>query len=249
VELSRNTHHKFIIFVGNKERAAERLWKTLCQTNQWTALTEAIINNLAITVDGDRPAASKGVIDIADNFPWRIADQFLPCSNSGFVYLLVSTPSPSRTYVGTTKNMAVRINQHNRGYGSAGTASPEFLPWAVVSYITNMSNISRPERMGLERQWQLLNASSLEVHMGGMEQYIENGRRVVVEHNELNEQFPDRCLNYVILAQRRYALELADMSRNGQETIDDTSMDDEIDHGKDSSGDSCTEMEDDDGVG
>lgn len=211
MELSRNVHHKHIILVGEKRQAAERLWTTLCQTTQWTALTESIVNNLAITIQGDKPPEAKSVIDIADTFPWRICDQFVPCSNSGFVYLLVSTPAPERVYVGTTKNLAVRLTQHNRGYGSEGTgANPEFLPWAVVSYFTNMASLSRSERMGLERRWQVLNARSVDRGMDGIEQYIENGRQVVNDHNSQNEDQLDRRINYVILAQRRYAPELAD---------------------------------------
>jgi len=211
VELSRNVHHSYITFVGERRQAAERLWTTLCQTTQWTSLTESIVDNLAITLHGNKPPQAMSVIDIADSFPWRICDQFIPCSNSGFVYLLVSTPAPERVYVGTTKNLAVRLTQHNRGFGSEGTgANPEFLPWAVLSYMTNMASLSRSERMGLERRWQLLNARSVESGMGCIEQYIENGRRVVKEHN--GENLGDLCrrINYVILAQRRYAPELAE---------------------------------------
>lgn len=210
VELSRNVHHRYITFVGEKRQAAERLWTTLCQTTQWTALTESIVDNLAITLQGDKPPEAMSVIDMADTFPWRVCDQFVPCSNSGFVYLLVSTPAPERVYVGTTKNLAVRLTQHNRGFGSEGTgANPEFLPWAVLSYMTNMASLSRSERMGLERAWQLLNTKSVQEGQQGIEQYIENGRRVVNDHNEQNQEQMDRRINYVILAQRRYAPELA----------------------------------------
>ena len=145
----------------------------------------------------------------------------MPCSNSGFVYLLVSTPAPERVYVGTTKNLAVRLTQHNRGYGSEGTgANPEFLPWAVVSYMTNMAWLSRSERMGLELQWQVLNARSVEHSMNGIEQYIENGRQVMSVHNSQNKDQLDRRINYVILAQRRYAPELADIEEFEPRTSD-----------------------------
>ncbi|KAL7525694.1 hypothetical protein ACHAXR_005169 [Thalassiosira sp. AJA248-18] len=163
-----------------------------------------------LPLQGDKPPEAMSVIDMADTFPWRVCDQFVPCSNSGFVYLLVSTPAPERVYVGTTKNLAVRLTQHNRGFGSEGTgANPEFLPWAVLSYMTNMASLSRSERMGLERAWQLLNTKSVQEGQQGIEQYIENGRRVVNDHNEQNQEQMDRRINYVILAQRRYAPELA----------------------------------------
>ena len=196
-------------------------------------MTESIVDNLAITLQGNKPPEAMSVIDIADTFPWRVCDQFVPCSNSGFVYLLVSTPAPERVYIGTTKNLAVRLSQHNRGFGSEGTgANPEFLPWAALSYMTNMASSSRSKRMGLERQWQLLNAKSVETGMHCVEQYIENGRRVVNDHNDENQDQLDRRINYIILAQRRYGLETADerelhttnASRHGLESEEDGSI-------------------------
>ena len=64
--------------------------------------------------------------------------------------------------------------------------------------------------MGLELRWQVLNARSVERGMDGIEQYIENGRQVMNVHNSQNEDQLDRRINYAILAQRRYAPELAD---------------------------------------
>ena len=216
MELSRNIHHRHITFVGEKRPAAERLWNTLCQTTQWTALTESIVDSLAITLKGNEHPEAIGVIDIADTFPWRVCDQFIPCSNSGFVYLLVSTPAPERVYVGTTKNLAFRLTQHNRGRGSIGTgANPEFLPWAVLSYMTNMASLSNAERMGLEGKWQVMNTRSVVSGMACIEQYIENGRRVVNEHNTDNQNLQHRKINYVVLAERRYALEKADKQNDG----------------------------------
>ena len=46
--------------------------------------------------------------------------------------------------------------------------------------------------------------------MGGIEQYTENGRMVMNDHNTQNESRLDRRLNYVIMAQQRYAPELAE---------------------------------------
>ena len=128
VELSRNKHHSQIHFVGEKDQAADRLWQTLCQADQWTPLTEAIVDNMSFTANGDESSTSVGLLDVADKFPWRIADQWLPTSNSGFVYLLVSTTHPEQCYVGTTQNISVRLNQHNRGFGAEGTACPDYIP-------------------------------------------------------------------------------------------------------------------------
>ena len=93
--------------------------------------------------NGRDPRFSRSVVDVADTFPWRISDQWIPTANSGFVYLLISIPQPEQMYVGTTENLAVRMTQHhNRGYGSEGTACPDYLPWAVAAYMTNMAHLT-----------------------------------------------------------------------------------------------------------
>ena len=94
---------------------------------------------------------------MADTFPWRISDQWIPTSNSGFMYLLISTPQPKQMCVGPTENLAVRMTQHNRGYGAEGTACPDYLHWAVAAYMTNMAHLTRSERYSIEAQWQELN--------------------------------------------------------------------------------------------
>lgn len=170
-------------------------------------LTETIVENLSLTAHGRNLAGCAALVDVADTFPWRISDQWVPDNNSGFVYLLISTPQPKQLYVGTTKNLAVRIDQHNRGYGSEGTACPDYLPWAIAAYISGMSHLSESERKGIEREWQELNRHSCERHQRNLEQMIENGRTVVNDHNSYCEHHPDRKLNYIVLAQRRFALE------------------------------------------
>jgi len=120
VELSRNKKHDEIIFVGQKQQVAERLWETLCIANQWTLLTESIVKNLSQTVGVRSASLDAAMIDVPDVFPWRISDQWIPNTNSGFVYLLISTPQPDQIYVGTMQNLAVRIEQHNRRYGHRG---------------------------------------------------------------------------------------------------------------------------------
>jgi len=223
VELSRNTCCAHIVIVGDKVKATERLWLTLIQRNQWTELTEKIVESISITV-GRNSHLHSHIVDVPDTFPMRIADQHLPNSNSGFVYLLVSTTCPERIYVGTTENIAVRISQHNSGHGSTGTECPEYMPWAVAAYLTNMGHLSQGGRMSLEREWQVLNQQSVSNHeVGSIEQFIENGRRVKQGYNEANEENPERHINMVILAQRRYALELFEDNADGESSTANTS--------------------------
>ena len=211
VELSRHQNHKMIIIVGDEKKAPERLWKTLCKANQWTRLIESIIGNLSVTVKG--PSASThtpSLVDVADDFPFRVCDQWVPASNSGYIYLLVSQTCPSQTYVGQTKNLAVRIRKHNAGYGAQGTQCYEYLPWSICSYISGTAYLSRTDRMQLEGLWQRMNRRSIENRQNNIEQLIENGYRVVKEHNDLTSSVPDLRLNYIVMAQRRFSLELGE---------------------------------------
>jgi len=202
VELWRNKKHDEIIFVGQKEEVAERLWQTLCIANNWTLLTESIVQNLSQTVGVRSAALDAAMVDIPDVFPWRICHQWIPNTNSGFVYLLISTVDPRQIYVGTTKNLAVRIEQHNRGYGSTGTACPDYLPWAVAAFIGGMSHLSRSERMAIEHEWQERNTRSRINHRGKLEPTIKNGMQIVKEHNGHNRENEGRKLSYIVMAHR-----------------------------------------------
>ena len=105
-------------------------------------LTESIVENLSVTANESIARVSRSVVDMADTFPWRISDQWIPTANSGFVYLLISMPQPEQMYVGTRENLAVRMTQHNRGYDAEGTACPDYLPWAVAAYMSNMAQLT-----------------------------------------------------------------------------------------------------------
>jgi predicted GIY-YIG superfamily endonuclease len=171
--------------------------------------------------------AFRGVINNEDILLQRVADPILPCSNSGYVYLIVSIPNPEQTYLGTTENISVRINQHNQRCKSHLTTSPVFLPWAVVCYMSKMDGISHEERMDLEGQWQTLNSSSNSNPMDVMQRYIENGRRVVEGHNALYELVPTSRLNYIISTRLGNDLQSGGVTdTSGQVENDDIAMED-----------------------
>ncbi len=166
---------------------------------------ETIVENLSVKGDGSR-GPTGGLLDVADVFPWRIRDISLPMSNSGFVYLLISTRCPEQTYVGTTQNISVRLNEHNSGYGAEGTSCADYIPWCPAAYITNMAHLTEAERKGLEVQWQSYNRHSVVMGAGNLEQLIENGNRVKQRYNDRVENRPDLHLNIVSCVQRRFVL-------------------------------------------
>lgn len=206
--LSRNHSCEDIVIVGEREQAIDRMLKTLTQKNQWTALTEDIVANLSLTGEGVRSEPIR-TLDIADTFPFRVCDLEIPSTNSGFVYLLVSTREPSSTYVGTTANLKVRLDSHNSGRGSYGTDKPHLMPWFIASYMCNMIHMTTDQRKSLEWVWQRMNLDSQRNGRGNLEQYIENGRFLCVQENTdgYGAHRLDERLNYVICVNRRFEIE------------------------------------------
>ena len=80
--------------------------------------------------------------------------------------------------------------------------------------MTNMAHLTRSERYSIEAQWQELNQQSLIQQRGNLEQMIETGRTILNEHNRYHPNMPDREITFVVLAQRRFALENAEEESN-----------------------------------
>jgi predicted GIY-YIG superfamily endonuclease len=53
----------------------------------------------------------------------------MPIDSKRFVYILRSASSPTRTYVGLTSNVAMRLKAHNAGQNPSTAA---FRPWEVA---------------------------------------------------------------------------------------------------------------------
>ena len=49
-----------------------------------------------------------------------------------YVYLLRSTPHPTKTYIGSTSDLKSRLKKHNEG-GSPHTS--KYKPWHLVTYL------------------------------------------------------------------------------------------------------------------
>lgn len=208
VELSRNQTCDHIVIVGQREFAIKRLYDTLCRQSQWTALTESIVDNLSLSVNGNR-GDSAHFLDMASENPLRVKDLNVPNSNSGFVYLLISTMDTSRVYVGQTANLAVRLNQHNSGSGAEGTAFIRYLPWCVGAYLSGMGHLTRSDRMALEYRWKKRNQTSVRNGYGTIEQFIDNGHVVMDEYNEaVPKCHPEYKIHMVTTVERQYASEL-----------------------------------------
>ena len=125
VMLSRNQSCNMITIVADSaEWAIKRMWRVLCTGTRWTRYIENLLDKVTVnrnTGDNNNLEVDR-VIDMAELYPYRVCDIALPLEETGFVYLLVSTTNFQRTYCGQSESIARRINEHNSGYGSVGTA-------------------------------------------------------------------------------------------------------------------------------
>ena len=73
---------------------------------QWLPYIEAVLNNLSIEGDGVAVENTKGgVIDLAETSPFMVCDINLPSSETGHVYLIISTVNLDRSYIVKTSHI------------------------------------------------------------------------------------------------------------------------------------------------
>ena len=150
VLMSRTHFAANIIFVGKSKETIDALVEVLRKPSQYSEYMEYLLDKLCATAGGTR----KLVIN-QHAHPLRRIDIDIPQDTSGFVYLLVSLKDRKSTYVGETKNMILRLKQHNSGFGAKSTSNPSLRPWALMGYIVGFEGKSPGlNRKYYEKCWQ-----------------------------------------------------------------------------------------------
>ena len=185
VMLSRTKTSTLIHIVGNKKEAINIMWINIMKHTQWARLVETLLNNLSIDGDGVAPDPNftPGAVQYGNHYPYSMGDVELPCSHSGYVYLLMSMRAHGRMYVGECQHLGDRLNDHNNNTGSVGTAPTIYKPYTVVAYIGGLGEYSRNQRMSLEHHWQQLNQFSIQSGDIDVISRVKNGETVVNSHN------------------------------------------------------------------
>ena len=148
VALSRTKLGKNVIFVGDKEGTLDSLVELVQKRTQWTDYMETVLNLVTVNSRANPPVRQM----TQSSFPFRICDVSLPQCNTGFVYFLISIRRQSYAYIGETKEIRRRLNQHNSGHGSSSTTPSYLRPFAVMAYICGFDG-SRPLRLFIEKKW------------------------------------------------------------------------------------------------
>ena len=140
-----------IIFVGDKHQTINALSSIIKSNNQWTNYMERVIELASVN---DITSLSTIPIHSHSGCPFRICDMALPTCNTGFVYMLISIPQQSHSYIGETINIRTRLDQHNSGNGSTDTAPVSLRPYALFAYVCGFDGDRRLMRQ-FENMWQV----------------------------------------------------------------------------------------------
>ena len=83
---------------------------------------------------------------------------FRPCDfilyKQAAVYLLISTKCYGYMYIGQTKDIRKRLNDHNSGRGSKETNNERLSPWALFGYLYGFG--TEDNRVNFEQRWKYL---------------------------------------------------------------------------------------------
>jgi predicted GIY-YIG superfamily endonuclease len=175
VLLSRTKTANAMFFIGDREATIKHLIDVLSgQQYRFLRFITSLLDKLC--------GESMGHIEILPQ-PTRFRPMDSQLPRIPGVYLIVSTKKPDFEYIGETKNLALRIEQHNSLQGSHLTAQPDLLPFAMHAYVIGFSD--KTERLQFEAAWKLNNQRRQNIS-------LNNNGRIDVGIDMITEINPDR---------------------------------------------------------
>jgi len=181
VLLSRVHRAKDIIFVGDKLETAQRLLQLISLQPKYALYMDYIINCLTrSSQDYISP-----IINFPSVLPFHLCTAEYPKQDDvghGYVYVIISIPRPSISYIGQTQDLHQRINQHNRGWTQHWTNSITLRPWACMAYVVGFA--SKRHRLHFESLWQNLVQTSYPNQSAAPTQVLSVGELAVSKYHE-----------------------------------------------------------------
>ena len=190
VLLSRTARAKDIIFVGRPKETIDAILQVIQIRSQYSEYMNHIIDILSDDVDSVH--GTRQVPTLNQNLhPFCPLNVVQPNDNSGCCYILVSIKDRNTTYIGQTKRLVQRLNEHNSGYGSEGTSDYRLRPWALLAYVTGFDG-NKDAMLAFERQWKSRRDS---LHIRAPMQIADLGRSLIGLWQETNPDAAD--LRYI----------------------------------------------------
>ena len=185
VLISRTRTTKDITFVGNPLRTAQILTALLLKKDQYAEYQNHIVQMKTDMQDESAHELSAPFIR-QSLIPFRPRDIEIPCENSCFTYVIVSCKDHRTTWIGKTKNLQKRLDQHNSGYGALETSDIRLRPWALVGYITGFHGDDK-EMSSFETEWQ---EARIQRGQNALtpDEVFEQGLRIAARRNRHKQQ-------------------------------------------------------------
>ena len=131
-------------------RTARILFRLLSRVSSFRYYISQLLEKLC---GDDRAAPFSHPIEIDQGLSiYRPMDIVLPRDQTGFVYILMSLKDPKHLYIGSTKNLIRRFQEHNTGWGARQTALSWLRPWALLAYVCGFDGHA-PTYVGFENDW------------------------------------------------------------------------------------------------
>ncbi|XP_043690566.1 structure-specific endonuclease subunit slx1 [Telopea speciosissima] len=104
-------------------------------------------------------------------------------SSSWFVYLILSTNAPIKTYVGATNNFSRRLKQHNGELNGGAKASRAGRPWICACLIRGFRDQS--QACEFESKWKSISRKlPRKKKAEDMSKQVDNGSRALLQHRQ-----------------------------------------------------------------
>jgi predicted GIY-YIG superfamily endonuclease len=151
VILSRTHRASDMIFVGDPKDTIDEILRVIQIQSQYCEYMNHIVEVLSDggLSDGDIHEVPSLVQNLHPFYPLNVVQ---PNDPSGYCYILVSLKDRRTTYIGQTKRLVQRLQEHNSGYGSQGTSDYRLRPWALLAYVTGFDGCVST-MLAFEGQW------------------------------------------------------------------------------------------------
>ena len=173
VLLSRTRRSKDIFFVGDKDQTVNNLLTALEQPNKLLCYVSKLLSQIT-NEDTETPVFQQPSLYIP-------RDSVVP--KTSCVYLLISTKQTAYCYIGATKNLRKRLDQHNSGQGARTTRNPALRPWGVMAYVDGF--VSSSTRLSFESCWKT-RFQTLPLRIGQNYFRLLQTARLLIEENSRN---------------------------------------------------------------
>jgi len=134
----------------DKEAAIEMVeafFETLIRTSPFRNHLMQIINSYCANARASEP----NIINQSTS-TYRMKYIYLPTDMSGHVYIIVSTVNLPVFYIGSTRNIVMRLERHNQGSGGQQSSNPRYRPSGLLAFISGFGG-SKEKYTDFEQAW------------------------------------------------------------------------------------------------